>query len=844
MGAMRSPLKTWKKGSPAAEALPLAQESLADAASAVPLWEIAQSTPTYVAPAAKDKEGTALQWLSALGFGVAALLLSFLFHRFFFRGYDMESLDLAQLARNLSHGQGFSTDFLRPHSLAGAPTKLIPDLTNAPLYPLLLGLAFAFLGEGDAALAVLPALLFALSAGLFFVLARRLSESFLVSCLAVAAFISAQPTLAVVDSARPPILSTFLLLLLLLVITPFRRPSLSQTEGSIENRKGLRHHVLIGALVGFCALADYFSLLYVIPLLLLWKPLTETPGAEAKPPSDATAATIEDAPKQKKRAGRPFLGLMLGLALVISPWLWRNTLLTGNPFFTTQWLEIVMNTPRNPGLSLLRDANPARELWPGLGALFIKWARGVVALFSALPALSHLFWAPFAIAALFLRLESVRLNRFKKAALAALALYGLGLALLGRSPASLLPMAPLIALLGAAAYVQLAALWSKHLSEREGEGSLASPLTTGARRGQALRGLVPLLSVILPFLLFTGSLAKQALANRDVEPYKADIVAWFEPIRAAVKAGDKNNDKRAIASDMPWAVAWYAQKRAVWLPNTRAQLPAVEAKQPLSAIYLSPALSDPRGDFATDALWLKTYRGAAEIKGFFRNQRPAQRDVLFSKFPTLNEVKGLAKSQPKNLGYQMVLGETQLVERRYQDALVTFARVQKALPKAPHPLLGAGKAYLGLKMPAKALVAFEGAIGRADSAPAVRAEAQLRAADLLTGRGQTRRAMPLYEAVLADQPGNTVALNNLAFLYANDGGNLNRALEMSRRAAASAPQSGLARDTLGWVCFRMKRFPEAVLHLREAARLSPRDAGVKNHLKQALKAAGQSANNV
>src|SRR5213593_1197190 len=60
----------------------------------------------------------------------------------------IEGMDAAQLARNISEGQGFTTQFVRPLSLhlikqhrADGDTLLVdrhPDLANAPLYPVLL----------------------------------------------------------------------------------------------------------------------------------------------------------------------------------------------------------------------------------------------------------------------------------------------------------------------------------------------------------------------------------------------------------------------------------------------------------------------------------------------------------------------------------------------------------------------------------------------------------------------------------------------------------------------------------------------------------------------------------
>jgi len=42
-------------------------------------------------------------------------------------------------------------------------------------------------------------------------------------------------------------------------------------------------------------------------------------------------------------------------AVVISPWCYRNYQVSGNPFFTWRWYEVVMNTRTNPGMTLYRS---------------------------------------------------------------------------------------------------------------------------------------------------------------------------------------------------------------------------------------------------------------------------------------------------------------------------------------------------------------------------------------------------------------------------------------------------------------------------------------------------------
>jgi len=56
------------------------------------------------------------------------------------------------------------------------------------------------------------------------------------------------------------------------------------------------------------------------------------------------------------------------------------------------------------------------------------------------------------------------------------------------------------------------------------------------------------------------------------------------------------SDNEIIASDMPWAVAWYANRRSLWLPETIADFIALNDYNQLGGrivgLYLTPITGD------------------------------------------------------------------------------------------------------------------------------------------------------------------------------------------------------------------------------------------------------------
>jgi tetratricopeptide (TPR) repeat protein len=106
--------------------------------------------------------------------------------------------------------------------------------------------------------------------------------------------------------------------------------------------------------------------------------------------------------------------------------------------------------------------------------------------------------------------------------------------------------------------------------------------------------------------------------------------------------------------------------------------------------------------------------------------------------------------------------------------------------------------------------------------------------------GRPADAMAQYEEAVRLDPKLGVAKNNLAYLMAESGNNLDRALDLAQEAKSQLPDSANAADTLGWVLYK-KGIPEAAIgYLKEAEGGFPPDHGdlgtVRVHLALAYEA--------
>ncbi|WP_405229991.1 XrtA/PEP-CTERM system TPR-repeat protein PrsT [Lentisalinibacter sediminis] len=117
------------------------------------------------------------------------------------------------------------------------------------------------------------------------------------------------------------------------------------------------------------------------------------------------------------------------------------------------------------------------------------------------------------------------------------------------------------------------------------------------------------------------------------------------------------------------------------------------------------------------------------------------------------------------------------------------------------------------------------------------AEVRLILAQHYQNRGEGRRAVVEYERVLESESQNFVALNNLAWEYAQLGDS--RAEAMARRAWQLRPDNGSVADTLGWIQVKNGDLEAGIPMLRRAVELTNGRAQVRYHLAAGLAAAGE-----
>jgi len=516
-----------------------------------------------------------------------------------------EAMDAAQLARNIAEGRGYTTRFIRPLSLdvlrqQGAVSDeelrgAFPDITNPPLYPLLLAgwmkaLPFEFgintekfrdspRYQPEVLINLLNQLLFFIALVQVFRLGERLFDQPVAWCAALV-FLGTELYWKFSTSGLP----TMLLLVLFLALT--RTLVRLEEQGNDGRTRGggwfVGMALWAGALAGIGGLTRYGYAWVILPVLVYlgWF--------------------------MGRHRGRTVAMALLGFLLVMSPWLVRNAQLSANLFGTTG-LALYGETHAFPGdtleRTLLKEKVADRV---GLQDIENKLKRNLRHLLvHELPRFSGGWFAAVCLVGLVVPFRNRSLRRLRVFLLMTLAVFALGQALgqahlslangtlaelLARSLGQGAPvmaasgvngenllaiLGPVSFLFGAGLFFSLLDRWKVDLPE----------MRLAASTGLVLVASLPMaLSFLLPH--------PYPVAEPLYHPAQVQYVSSLpgESGEDTITEGD------LLMSDIPWAVAWYGNRDCVWLTrNVQPDFYTVNDQfRPVKALYFTEATTDQR----------------------------------------------------------------------------------------------------------------------------------------------------------------------------------------------------------------------------------------------------------
>jgi tetratricopeptide (TPR) repeat protein len=222
---------------------------------------------------------------------------------------------------------------------------------------------------------------------------------------------------------------------------------------------------------------------------------------------------------------------------------------------------------------------------------------------------------------------------------------------------------------------------------------------------------------------------------------------------------------------------------------------------------------------ATDPLDLRAVEGLAEVR-LSQNQFDKAVQVWNA------ELKKLPDSTPVRQG----LARTAMRAGQYDLAITQYQQLAATNPGSAEMRSNLGEAFLAKRDFESALANFEKAKELAPGKPAPTALL----ARLQQATGRKQQAEENYRRVLASQPDNSMALNNLAFLLADKGGDLEEALRLEQRAQTRQPKNPEFADTLGWIYLKKNMGDSALQIFSQLVRKYPKRPDFRYHLPPLL----------
>ena len=184
------------------------------------------------------------------------------------------------------------------------------------------------------------------------------------------------------------------------------------------------------------------------------------------------------------------------------------------------------------------------------------------------------------------------------------------------------------------------------------------------------------------------------------------------------------------------------------------------------------------------------------------------------------------KKAPGSTVIRQTLADTAVRAGKYDLALEHYKTMLSANPNSPEVYLRLGETQQRKGDLPAAIGAFQSAILLSPHDPT----AAIDLATALQTAGRAAEAKSQYERAMKLQPDNPLVMNNMAYLIAETGGNLDEALKLAQRAAQKAPNEPGISDTLGWIYLKKNLNESAFQIFSNLVKKYPGNATFRFHL--------------
>ena len=540
--------------------------------------------------------------------GLVAVALALVYAALQFRGLEQrEAMDMAQLARNLARGEGYTTSLIRPLSLwqlrEFAPDhkqRLMdhPDLINPPVYPAVLAGVFKcfnqdlfVMGAGDRVFkperwVIVPLGQLFLFAGLLLVYwwGKQLFDQRVALTTALLLLFSDTWWSQSISGLPTTLLLGLWLGSFGLLFRADQWINPAEDAGPARWGRGLAAMAGSAVVLGLCHLTQYRTIFFVAPLALyVWR----IAGG-----------------RRDWLLAAAFVGLF---AATVAPWWIRNYQICGNPW------GIAFHNLNVPGDILARSYHPEADAFFSVRGLFRNLLLGLRNhLFTSLPTAAGDFLVFFFLVGLLYGFRRRGVARVRGVVVGCLAAAVIGMSVIplpagwNLRPAHeadlLLLVMPVTALFGVAFFYLLV---DRIQFEMPLLRTAVIALFVAANVAGLAFSLLPPRRGMFPWPPYLA-------------PYTAHVARWFAPDELG-------------CSDLPWALAWVGDRRTVWLPATEKDFIEINdfaaADKRFSFLFITPHMLDRR--YQSELLKGEFKDWAGVLRGKLSGDFPLKAATLF-----------------------------------------------------------------------------------------------------------------------------------------------------------------------------------------------------------------------
>lgn len=191
-------------------------------------------------------------------------------------------------------------------------------------------------------------------------------------------------------------------------------------------------------------------------------------------------------------------------------------------------------------------------------------------------------------------------------------------------------------------------------------------------------------------------------------------------------------------------------------------------------------------------------------------------------------IEQVVQKNPRIASPDILLAKIFLEQGQTNQAEAALSKAA-ALPGGASANFLLAQLYFNSKQDSLALQLVNAALAKDPNDPSL----LLFAGVIQSDQNNYQAAADSYEKLLANNPRNSAALNNLAWLYCDHLGNLDKAYDLAQRARQLLPTDPSTADTLGWVLFRKGQYDSALKLFQESSAGLPENPEVQFHLGMA-----------